>query len=94
MAAAMIPSMMLVLGSVLHKGPGSARVPKRVILGILAVRQIVIPLLGELSIMHRMSCTGNHLLIIMHRGVSIWHDALFLIIQESVQQQRVGHCFG
>ena len=51
MAAAMIPSMMLVLGSVLHKGPGSARVPKRVILGILTVRQIAIPLLGELSIM-------------------------------------------
>ncbi|KAL3144526.1 hypothetical protein ABBQ32_004260 [Trebouxia sp. C0010 RCD-2024] len=46
MAGAMIPSMMLVLGSVLHKGPGSAKVPKRVILGILAVRQIIIPMLG------------------------------------------------
>ena len=47
MAGAMIPSMMLVLGSVLHKGPGSAKVPKRIIVGILCVRQIIIPLLGE-----------------------------------------------
>lgn len=47
MAGGMIPSMMLVLGSVLHKGPGSAKVPKRVIFGILAVRQIIIPILGN-----------------------------------------------
>ena len=46
MAAAMIPSMMLVLGSVLHKGPGTAKVPVKIILGVLAVRQILIPLLG------------------------------------------------
>ena len=48
MAGGMIPSMMLVLGSVLHKGPGSAKVPKRVIFGILAVRQIIIPILGNI----------------------------------------------
>ncbi len=46
MAAAMIPSMMLVLGSVLHKGPGSAKVPIKIILGVLGVRQILIPFLG------------------------------------------------
>ena len=47
MAGAMIPSMMLVLGSVLHKGPGSGQVPAKVILGILGMRQIVIPFLGK-----------------------------------------------
>ena len=48
MADAMIPSMMLVLGSVLHKGPGSGKVPFKVMLGILGMRQIVIPFLGKL----------------------------------------------
>lgn len=47
MAGAMIPSMMLVLGSVLHKGPGSGKVPFKVILGVLGMRQIVIPFLGK-----------------------------------------------
>lgn len=49
MAGAMIPCMMLVLGSVLHKGPGSGQVPWKVILGILGMRQIVIPFLGTLQ---------------------------------------------
>lgn len=47
MADAMIPSMMLVLGSVLCKGPGTGKVPLNVILGILFMRQIAIPFLGE-----------------------------------------------
>lgn len=51
MAGGMIPSMMLVLGSVLHKGPGSAKVPKRVIFGILAVRQLIIPILGKIPML-------------------------------------------
>ena len=46
MGDAMIPSMMLVLGSVLCKGPGAGRVPLNVILGILFMRQIAIPFLG------------------------------------------------
>lgn len=58
MAGAMIPSMMLVLGSVLHKGPGSAKVPKRVILGILAVRQVIIPILGKIP-MHSLAMFGR-----------------------------------
>ena len=48
MAGAMIPCMMLVLGSVLHKGPGSGQVPAKVILGILGMRQILIPFLGNI----------------------------------------------
>ena len=51
MAGGMIPCMMLVLGSVLHKGPGSAKVPKRVIFGILATRQIIIPILGKMHML-------------------------------------------
>ena len=49
MADAMIPCMMLLLGSVLHKGPGTGKVPVKVILGILGMRQIVIPFLGAPS---------------------------------------------
>ncbi|KAL0019914.1 hypothetical protein WJX77_007779 [Trebouxia sp. C0004] len=69
MAAAMIPSMMLVLGSVLHKGPGSAKVPIKIILGVLVVRQILIPFLG----------TG--MVVLAHR----WHvfaapDPLFFMV--------------
>ena len=52
MAAAMIPSMMLVLGSVLHKGPGSAKVPIKIILGVLGVRQILIPFLGATHMLY------------------------------------------
>ena len=58
MAGGMIPSMMLVLGSVLHNGPGSAKVPKRVIFGILATRQIIIPILGEDA--HAQACDIAH----------------------------------
>ena len=43
----MIPCMMMVLGAVLHKGPGSAHVPARLILGVSAFRLIIIPLTGE-----------------------------------------------
>ena len=56
MAGGMIPSMMLVLGSVLHKGPGSAKVPKRVIFGILATRQIIIPILGKIHMLSIKHC--------------------------------------
>ena len=52
MAGAMIPSMMLVLGSVLHKGPGSAKLPVKTIVGVLAARQILIPMLGQCSAPH------------------------------------------
>ena len=43
----MIPCMMLVLGAVLHKGPGSVNVPTRLIAGVSAFRLIIIPLLGK-----------------------------------------------
>ena len=43
----MIPCMMMVLGAVLHRGPGSAQVPARLILGVSAFRLIIIPLAGE-----------------------------------------------
>jgi len=46
----MIPCMMIVLGAVLHKGPGSVNVPTRLIVGISAFRLIIIPLLGELRV--------------------------------------------
>lgn len=69
MAGAMIPSMMLVLGSVLHKGPGSAKLPVKTIVGVLAARQILIPMLG--------TC----LVLLAHK----WHifaapDPLFLLV--------------
>ena len=44
----MIPCMMMVLGSVLHKGPGSANVPPRLIAGVSAFRLVIIPLSGKL----------------------------------------------
>ena len=47
LGAPMIPCMMMVLGAVLHKGPGSAQVPARLILGVSAFRLIIIPLTGE-----------------------------------------------
>ena len=67
----MIPSMMLVLGSVLHKGPGSAKMPVRVILGVLGVRQIVIPLLGECKtfashVARLMTGTNAHFVLLLH----------------------------
>ena len=43
----MIPCMMMVLGAVLHKGPGSVNVPPRLIIGVSAFRLIIIPLAGE-----------------------------------------------
>ena len=43
----MIPCMMIVLGAVLHKGPGSVDVPARLIVGVSAFRLIIIPLLGN-----------------------------------------------
>ena len=46
----MIPCMMMVLGAVLHKGPGSAHVPARLILGVSAFRLIIIPLAGEVPL--------------------------------------------
>jgi len=42
--------MMMVLGAVLHKGPGSVNVPTRLIVGNSAFRLIIIPLLGELCV--------------------------------------------
>lgn len=43
----MIPCMMMVLGAVLHKGPGSVNVAPRLIVGVTAIRLIIIPLAGE-----------------------------------------------
>jgi predicted permease len=43
----MIPCMMMVLGAVLYKGPGGANVPSRLILGVAAVRLLLIPCLGR-----------------------------------------------
>ena len=43
----MIPCMMMVLGAVLHKGPGSVNVAPRLIVGVSAFRLIIIPLAGE-----------------------------------------------
>ena len=45
----MIPCMMMVLGAVLHKGPGSVNVAPRLIVGVSAFRLIIIPLAGVLS---------------------------------------------
>lgn len=45
-ASAMIPCMMLILGAVLHKGPGTGSLPPRVILGVLISRQLIVPALG------------------------------------------------
>lgn len=47
LGAPMIPCMMMVLGAVLYKGPGSANIPARLIWGVASLRLILIPLLGE-----------------------------------------------
>jgi predicted permease len=41
-----IPSLLLMLGVTLSKGPGEAKVPARVVLGVAAVRLVVLPLPG------------------------------------------------
>ncbi len=46
----MIPCAMMVLGAVLYKGPGSAAVPARLVLGVSAIRLVIAPLLGACSI--------------------------------------------
>jgi hypothetical protein len=46
LAAPMIPCMMLVLGAVLYKGPGSARLPARLVAGVIALRLLLMPLCG------------------------------------------------
>ena len=46
MGAGMVPSMLLVLGASLHKGPGSAILPNRVIMGVVAMRLIIMPCIG------------------------------------------------
>ena len=43
----MIPCMMMVLGAVLYKGPGSASLAPRLIVGVAFVRLLLVPLLGE-----------------------------------------------
>ncbi len=46
LAAPMIPCMMLVLGAVLYKGPGTARLPARLIAGVVVLRLVLMPLCG------------------------------------------------
>ncbi|CAL8462850.1 g2384 [Coccomyxa elongata] len=46
LGAPMIPCMMMVLGAVLYKGPGTASVAPRLIIGVAFVRLLLIPLLG------------------------------------------------
>jgi predicted permease len=46
LGTAMIPCMMIVMGSVLYKGPGSAKLPVRLIVGVVACRQVIIPAIG------------------------------------------------
>ncbi|KAK9839802.1 hypothetical protein WJX81_002851 [Elliptochloris bilobata] len=46
LAAPMIPCMMLVLGAVLYKGPGTPRLPARLIAGVVALRLLLMPLCG------------------------------------------------
>ena len=43
----MIPIMMMTMGASLAKGPGNAKLSRRVILGCLVVRLIVMPAIGR-----------------------------------------------
>ena len=59
LAAPMIPCMMLVLGAVLYKGPGSARLPARLIAGVIALRLLLMPLCGAPVISSVWWCTSS-----------------------------------
>ncbi|CAL5223347.1 g5851 [Coccomyxa viridis] len=65
----MIPCMMMVLGAVLHKGPGSVNVAPRLIVGVSAFRLIIIPLAGTAA-----------LLLLRKAGVFDPPDALFMLV--------------
>ncbi len=59
LGAPMIPCMMMVLGAVLYKGPGTASVAPRLIIGVAFVRLLLIPLLGTAALhdpMHLLQC--------------------------------------
>ena len=72
----MIPCMMMVLGAVLHKGPGSVNVPPRLIVGVSAFRLIIIPLAGAFCILLHGSTwlrwCAKHRIMPLPRGSTSW----------------------
>lgn len=60
---AMIPSVMLLLGAVLHRGPTSSQLPARVILGVVIFRLLLMPLLGTEPVVFNLSQAGSALII-------------------------------
>ncbi|EIE27197.1 auxin efflux carrier [Coccomyxa subellipsoidea C-169] len=69
LAAPMIPCMMMVLGAVLYKGPGSASLAPRLIVGVAFVRLLLVPLLGTLLVLG-----------LRRAGVLVPPNALFTLV--------------
>ena len=49
-SGATVPVMSFILGAVLYRGPGKAKVPKRVLWGVIVVRFVAVPVLGGLAV--------------------------------------------
>jgi len=49
-SGATVPVMSFILGAVLYRGPGKAKVPKRVLWGVILVRLVLVPVLGGLAV--------------------------------------------
>ena len=44
--------MSFILGAVLYRGPGKAKVPKRVLAGVILIRLVLVPVLGALAVIY------------------------------------------
>jgi predicted permease len=51
-SGATVPVMSFILGAVLYRGPGKAKVPKRVLWGVILVRLVLVPVLGGLAVIY------------------------------------------
>ena len=51
-SGATVPVMSFILGAVLYRGPGKAKVPKRVLAGVILIRLVLVPVLGGLAVIY------------------------------------------
>ena len=51
-SGATVPVMSFILGAVLYRGPGKAKVPKRVLAGVILIRLVLVPVLGALAVIY------------------------------------------
>lgn len=59
LAGAALPCMLLVLGAILCRGPGQSDLRVHVIIGVVVAKLMLVPILGEASSVHYLSCAPH-----------------------------------